>query len=193
MARSRRAQKISHDLGDLIDPDREWRRRSEAVALTGSVQAKRELAEECERKGMWDDAIKLYRESAQGMFADDPALLIALARAQLGAGDGHGAQTTLDRLRDAHPKLQNQDAHLLYARSLEAQERFAEAAQEYESLSHYYAGFEARTRYGLLLLRQGEIDKARSLFEDVIRASNARRVIVTEADRDWLKVAKANL
>jgi hypothetical protein len=47
---SRRAQKISHDLGDLIDPDREWRRRSEAVALTGSVQAKRELAEECERR-----------------------------------------------------------------------------------------------------------------------------------------------
>jgi len=83
-------------IGDLLDPDREWRRRSEAVALTGSVQAKRDLADECERKGMWEDAIKLYRESAQGMFAEDPAILFGLARAQLGAGDGPGAQATLE-------------------------------------------------------------------------------------------------
>lgn len=193
MAKSRRAQKVSNDIGDLLDPDREWRRRSEAVALTGSVQAKRELADECERKGMWGDAIKLYREAAQGMFAEDPALLFGLARAQLGAGDGPEAQATLERLRDAHPKLQNQEAHLLYARTLEAQDRIAEAEEEYESLSGYYAGLEARTRYGLLLLRRGEIERARKLFEDVVKAANARRAIVTESDRDWLKVAKANL
>jgi hypothetical protein len=193
MAKSRRAQKVSNDIGDLLDPDREWRRRSEAVALTGTVQAKRELADECERKGMWEDAIKLYRECAQGMFADDPAILFGLARAELGAGDAAGAQATLERLRDAHPKLQNQEAHLLYARSLEAQDRLKEAEEEYQSLAGYYAGFEARTRYGLLLLRRGEIERARSQFEDVVKAAGARRVTVTEADRDWLKVAKANL
>ncbi|MFO0994675.1 MAG: tetratricopeptide repeat protein [Hyphomicrobiales bacterium] len=119
--------------------------------------------------------------------------MFGLARAQLGAGDGPGAQATLERLRDAHPKLQNQEAHLLYARTLEAQDRFAEAEEEYESLSGYYAGLEARTRYGLLLLRRGEIERARKLFEDVVKAASARRVIVTESDRDWLNVAKANL
>jgi len=96
-------------------------------------------------------------------------------------------------LRDAHPKLQNQDAHLLYARTLEAQDRFKEAEEEYESLVGYYAGLEARTRYALLLLRRGEVERARNLFQEVVRAANARRAIVNEADREWLKVAKANL
>jgi hypothetical protein len=193
LAHSRRAQKVAGNISDIVDPDREWRRRHEAVTLTGSVQAKRELAEECERKGMWQDAIGLYKEAAQGIYVNDPGLLSSLARAQLGSGDAQAAEETLERLREAHPKLQDQEAHLLYARALEAQRRVAEAEEEYEALRHYYAGFEARTRYGLLLLRQGKPDKARILFEDVVKAASARRPIVTDADRDWLKVAKANL
>jgi hypothetical protein len=65
--------------------------------------------------------------------------------------------------------------------------------EEYEALSRYFAGFEARARYGLLLLRNGNPARARELFQDVVRAANARGVLVTETDRDWLKVAKANL
>jgi len=193
LARSRRAQKVTNDIGDIVDPDREWRRRREAVALTGSVQAKRELAEECERKGMWQEAIDLYEDAAQGLFSNDPSLLFGLARAQLGSGDGQAAQATLDSLREAHPKLEDQEAHLLYARALETQGRIAEAEEEYEELRKYYTGFEARTRYGLLLLRRGEPDKARLLFQDVVKAAGTRRLISTEVDRDRLKVAKANL
>src|SRR5262249_162892 len=116
----------------IVDPDREWRRRREAVALTGSVQAKRELAEECEPKGMWQEAIDLYKDAAQGLFSSDPSLLFGPARAQLGSGDGQAAQDTLDSLREAHPKLEDQEAHLLYARALETQGRIAEAEEEYE-------------------------------------------------------------
>jgi hypothetical protein len=193
LASSRRAQKVTSDIGDIVDPDREWRRRREAVELSGSVKAKRELAEECERKGMWQDAIALYREAAQGIYKNDVTLLSGLARAELSSGDGRAAQDTLEQVRDAHPKLQDQEAHLLYARALEAQGLITEAQEEYEALRHYYVGFEARTRYGLMLLRKGEPDKARGLFEDVVKASGARRLVVTDADRDWLKVAKANL
>ena len=82
---------------------------------------------------------------------------------------------------------------LHYARALETQGRIAEAEEEYEELRKYYTGFEARTRYGLLLLRRGEPDKARLLFQDVVKAAGTRRLITTEVDRDWLKVAKANL
>lgn len=35
--------------------------------------------------------------------------------------------------------------------------------------------------------------KSRIGSKQVMRASAARRVIVTDADKDWLKVAKANL
>lgn len=193
LANTRRARRVSANIGDLIDPNKEWRQRHEAALRTDSVDTKLALAEECERKGMWDEALKLYHSSAQGIFADDPAILFRLARTQLSAGQAEAAEKTLDDLRAAHPKMQHQEGHLLYARALEAQERLDEAREEYEALSHYYAGLEARVRYGLLLLRLGEPAKAKSLFEDVVRAGKARSFDLLEADRDWLKVARTNL
>ena len=193
LGNTRRARQIAGSIGDIVDPDREWRRRHEAAVHTHSVDTKLALAEECERKGMWGEAIQLYQTAAQGVFADDPVLLFGLARAQLSSGDPRAAEDTLDRLRKAHPSTRHQEAHLLYARALEAQDRMAEAKEEFEALSGYYTGFEARTRYGLLLLRTGEPGRARALFEDVAKAGSARRVAVLDADRDWLKVAKANL
>lgn len=193
LASTRRARHVTGGIGDIIDPDREWRRRHEAASRTDSVETKLALAEECERKNMWPDAIKLYETAAQGVFADDIALLFGLARSQLASGDPKAAEATLNRLRQAHPSIQHQGAHLLYARVLEAQGRLAEAKQDYEALCGYYAGFEARTRYGLLLLRTGEPSRARALFEDVVKAGNSRRITVLEGDQEWLKVARANL
>jgi hypothetical protein len=190
---TRRARRVAAGIGDIIDPNREWKRRHEDALRTDSVDTKRALAEECERKAMWPEAISLYQTAAQGVFADDPALLYGLARAQLGSGDGKAAEDTLDRLRAAHPDITHQEAHLLYARALETQNRLREAADEYEALSGYYAGLEARTRYGLLLVKLGELARAQTLFQDVVRAGTSRRFSLLETDRGWLKVAKANL
>lgn len=193
LANTRRARGVASDVGTLIDPDREWRKRRDEANRTDSVEAKRALAEECERKGMWREAAGLYEAAAHGIFADEPWVLAGLARSQLGASDAHAAEATLDRLRAAHPNLEHAEGHLVYARVQEALGRMAEAEEEYESVSRYYLGLEARTRYGLLLLRRGSANKARSLFDEVVRASNARGVIMTPADREWAKVAKANL
>ncbi len=193
LGQTRRARRVAGGISDLVDPNREWRRRHDEASRTDSVETKRALAEECERKNMWAEAISLYQTAAQGIFADDAPLLFGLARAQLASGDAAAAEATLNRLRAAHPDMVHQDGHLLYARALEAQDRLAEAAEEYAHLSRYYAGLEARTRYGLLLLRLGEPAKARALFEDVVRAGTARRVTIVKADQDWLKVARANL
>ncbi len=192
LAHSRRGQAVAGGIGNLVDPHREFRRRREEAERTDSVDTKLALAEECERKAMWSEAISLYEAAAAGIFADDPAVLFGLARAQLGSGDARAAEETLDRLRAAHPDLTHQEGHLLYARALEAQNRLAEAASEYEVLSGYYAGLEARSRYGLLLLKTGEPARAAAMFEAVLRAGNVRGILLTPADREWLKVARAN-
>jgi hypothetical protein len=43
------------------------------------------------------------------------------------------------------------------------------------------------------LSKKGRAEEARNLFQEVIRASNARPVAITPADKDWIRVAKANL
>jgi hypothetical protein len=193
LAYTRRGRRIAGGVSNLIDPDREWRQRFDDAQRTDSVDTKLALAEECERKSMWAEAIALYETAAKGLFEHDETVLFGLARAQFGAGDAKAAEATLNRLRAAHPGLRHQDAHLLYARILETQGRLAEALDEYEAVADYYTGFEARTRYGLLLLRNGNTLRARDLFDGVVRASTMRGIVLSDDDRGWLKVAKANL
>jgi len=193
MFRTRSAQQAGKTIGTMLDPDKEWRERLARAELVDSVDAKRALAEECEKRGQWDDAIRLYKTAATGIFADDPAVLQGLARAQLGSGDAEASLDTLRKLEELQPSLRNQQAHLLLARALEASGHTEEALEEYEAVSRYFAGYEARSRYGLLLLKQGKVQQARDLFQEVVKASSARPVAVTPADKEWIRIARANL
>jgi hypothetical protein len=190
---TRAARRAAKGIGTALDPDKEFRARMAQAELVDSVDAKRALAEECEKRGQWADAIRLYKTAATGIFADDPAVLLGLARAQLGSGDAQGALDTLHKFEEVQPGYRNQEAHLLLARALEATGHVDEALAEYEAVSRYYAGFEARSRYGLLLQKQGRAQQARELFQEVVRASSARPVAVTPGDKEWIRVAKTNL
>ncbi len=193
MVRSHEARKVATNIHAVLDPDKEWRERVKQAELVDSVDAKRALAEECEKKGLWADAIRLYQAAATGIFADDPAVLTGLARAQLGAGDATAALETLHRLEEAQPHPLTQDSHLLLARALEATGRTDEALAEYDDVTRYFAGFEARARYGLLLLKQGRVSEARDLFIEIVRSSSAKPVAMAPGDKEWIRIAKANL
>lgn len=193
MGETRRGREVRQGLTDIIAPDREFKRLHAEARTSDTVGSKQALAAECERKGMWTEAIQLYSAAAQGMYADDPGLLTGLARAHLANGTARSALDVLERLRAAHPDLDHQEAHLTYARCLETLGRTAEAEAEYEELSTYYTGLEARTRYGLILLKKGEPEQARAIFQSVVRASEARGVVLSETDKSWLKVARSNL
>lgn len=193
LANSRRARKVASDLRTVVDPHREWRELSTQIRESDTIDAKCKFAEECERKEMWSEAITMYRQAAQGYFADDPDLLRRLARAELGSGDAKAALQILDDLRAKHPEYQNQGAHLTYARALEALDRLVEARAEYQALSGYFIGVEARTRYALLLDRLGEPLTARKLFEEVVRTSRARGIVLSDDDREWVRIAKARI
>src|SRR5262249_29368385 len=69
LANSRRARSVAGDIRTVVDPHREFRKLSVQAEETDSVDAKLKFAEECERKGMWPEAIKLYRQAAQGIFS----------------------------------------------------------------------------------------------------------------------------
>lgn len=193
VANSRRARRVATDIRSVVSPDADWHALRRDAQERDTVEAKSKLARECERKGMWVEAIAVYRQAARGPYVDDPGLLSDLARALLGSGNAEAALTTLDRLRAGNPDYQNQDAHLTYARALETIGREQEARQEYRAIAQYYVGTQARTRYALLLLKLGEPAAAKRLFEEVVRVSKARSVVLTDADREWVRVAQRNL
>jgi hypothetical protein len=193
LASTRRGQRVVSDISTVLDPDRDYRERRAQVELTGTPAAKAALADECARKGMYDDAATLYRSALTGHFSDDPNLLLGLAKVLIEKGDFADCQQTLDHLRAKNPGFSSQDGHLIYARALEGQGKNDEAAADYEAVTGYFAGFEAKVRYGLFLLKLGQVDKAKALLEGVVTTFKQLPRHAQDLNRDWYNVARRNL
>lgn len=193
IARNRRARQIVADVRTIVDPDREYRERKQRAEQSGTAAAKSALAEECSRKGMHDDAVALFRSALTGPHADDPGLLLRFAGVLMEKGDPAEVEKTLDHLRVKNPDYQSSEGHLLYARALEGQSRTEDARREYEAVTAYFAGYEAKVRYGLFLTKLGEVTRAREIFEGVVTAFKKQPRHAQDMNRDWYLVAKANL
>jgi hypothetical protein len=111
-ATSAPARKLADNVVNTVDPGRGYREKKRQVELVGSVQAKRELANECIKRGYFQDAIDLYQSALSGGFETDSALLHGLARAKLLAGDGAGAQAAYERLKAADPAIRESAAEI---------------------------------------------------------------------------------
>lgn len=193
LANNRRSRKVFSDVSTLIDPDREFRERKAQVELTGTPAAKAALADECARKGMFDEAIVLYSAALEEPFANDPTFLMGYARVLIEKGDFAECERALDHLRATNPDFSSQDGHLMYARALEGQNKTEAATTEYEGLIGYFAGFEAKVRYALMLQKLGSVVRARELLDGVVKAYNRQPRHAQALNRDWYNVARRNL
>jgi hypothetical protein len=189
----RAGAKAATTMTKVLDPDRDYRARVRQVEMVGSADAKKALAEECIKRSEFAQAAEIYESAAVGIHADDPALLHGLARARFLNSDPAGAQQALDALRAANPDWVSPDAHLLYARALEGQGKTAEALEDYEALTRYFPGEEARCRYALLLQKEGRVQEARAIFEEVVKSVEGAPKHYRRAQHDWLSVARRNL
>jgi hypothetical protein len=193
MADTRRARRVFTDVTTLVDPDREFRERKADVEMSGTPAAKAALADECARKGMFDEAVVLYRSSLSGLYADDPTLLLGFARVLIEKGDFAECEQVLDHMRDKNKDVQSPEGHLIYARALEGQNKIDATTQEYENLIGYFAGFEAKVRYALFLQKLGNVGKAREVLEGVVNAYKRQPRHAQALNRDWYDVARRNL
>jgi hypothetical protein len=193
IARSKTARRFTDDMVNTVDPGRSYREKKRQVELVGSAQAKRELAQECIKRGYFQDAADLYRSALQGGFENDPALLHGLARAELLTGDGAAAQAAYDRLKAADPVAFSADAELDYARALALQGKNEEALAQYERVVPKYPGEEARCRYALLLEKLGQHDRAQRVFREIVESVRGAPSYYRSRQREWVKIARQNL
>ena len=191
--RSRGAARLGARARQMADPNKAFREAHRAAEMVGSVDAKRALAEEYVARGNYAGAVAIYQDAAQGQFKDDPAVLLGLSRAQFLNGDAAGAQVTLDALQAADPKFVSGEAHLLYARALEAQGKGEEALAEYKKLIGYFSGEEARARYAMLLEKTGARDEARAIYQQVLKSLDGAPARYQRAQKEWGDVARRAL
>ena len=186
-----RARRTVAAVGQALDPGRDYRHFADAVEATPTAENFMRLAEACLGLRRYDEATDLYRRAMVGIHADDPAMLFGLAQARFGAGDAAEAKAMLDRL-NAMPGYESPEAHLLFARCLEALGDLDGALREYEAISRTYPGPEAACRHALLLQKMGRTDEATLIFTDVKKGLDRSPRHVRRLHREWYQLAAAN-
>jgi hypothetical protein len=117
-------------------------------------------------------------------------LLLGLAEAQFGNKDYAVSKATLERLAAENPDFRSAKGHLLYARALEISDDFAKALEEYEAVSAYYAGAEAKYRFANLLEQEGQTERALEIFQDLLLTADVAPHHYQRAQSAWISKSK---
>ena len=164
------AQKVSRAARETLDPNREYREAKQACEDTPTVRNQSRLAHAAAHLGHHAEAEALYAAAAQGVHADDPALLLGRAKALLELGRAAEALTTLEKLGEDAAHGRTPPAALAMARAYDALGRTDEADRAFQWASERMPGFEALARYAAFMARNGRKDEAR----DVVRELDQR-------------------
>jgi hypothetical protein len=189
----RTARRAKAGVRHMIDPNRELRRASTEVEISGNVDARRRLGEELFERSQYEEAIAVYRGGLKGIFEFDPTLLLGVARAQFAQQDFAAARGTLELLAQQNPDFKSVDAKLLYARTLDSQDALDEAEREYAMIAPVYPGAEARLRYGVFLKRRGKLQDAQRVLKDLLDGAKLGPAHYRKAQAEWLDRARREL
>jgi len=188
------ARRFAGSVVKAADPGRDYREKKRQAELVGSVDSKRELAEESVKRGLYAEAVELYESAMQGpLGANDTTLLKGLGRARMLIGDGAAAESLFVKLKQVDPAAFDADAELDYARALALQGKNDEAVAQFEKVVSRYPGEEARARFGLLLESLGQDARAQGLFREILASVKGAPGYYRSRQREWTAIAKAHV
>lgn len=187
---TRTARNLGSSAVSALDPGRELRQRRQALEEADTVDNRRLLAEALVAAGQHEEAMELYRGILTGIHADDPGMLMGMARAAHGLGQYDLTLDTLRKLGETNPRYQPTEAQLLRAMALEGLGRDDEAAADYAQLVAHASGEEVRCRYALLLQRHGDLNAAKALFDEVIARSRRAPRHYRRQEQEWIDLAR---
>ena len=161
------ARRLGTAARETLDPHREYREAKAACDETPTVRNQSRLAAAAMHMQRYDEAERLYRDAAQGVHADDPALLLGLANALLELRRPADALEVLERMGDDAPHGRTPPAALALGRAYEALGRIPEADAALRSASERMPGFEGMARYAAFMARNGRKPEAREAIADM--------------------------
>jgi hypothetical protein len=188
---SQQGRNAEQGIKKTLDPTGDLRQKQKERKMSSSVDATRHLAAELFESEQYEEAIKHYENALTGIYSDDPDLLLGLATTQFSCKQYDEARQTLDQLIEMNPDYRSSEGHLIYARSMEACGDVDKAHEEYTAVVAYYAGAEARLRFGTFLEAQGNNDAALSEYQEIMTAADLAPQHYLIAQENWINDAKA--
>jgi len=188
------ARRFADNVSSMADPGRDYREKLREVERVGSADSKRAFAEECIKRGRFQDAVDMYQAAMSGpLGGNDPVLLRGMGRAKLLAGDGAGAVAAFETLKELDKSAIDADTELDYARALDLVGRTEDAIRQFELIVPRYPGEEARCRYAVLLQKIGRTERAQALFREIVESVRHAPAYYRSRQREWYRIAREQL
>lgn len=161
------ARKLKAGAREALDPHRDYREARAAVDDSPTVHNRMRLAAAAMELGRFAEAEAAYREAAQGVHAEDPALQLGRARALIELGR---AAEALDALQALERQGEvSAPATLAFARAYDQLQRPDDAERAYRAAVERMPGLEAIARYAAFLRRVGRGPEAAELVAEIDR------------------------
>ena len=180
-------------LQDKISPERHLHKLGEELAIAETNQNHYALANELARLGRYHEAVPHYQQALSGIFVHEAAMMLSLAQAQFAIQEFATCQQTLEDVMHYNPDFQSADGHLLFARTLAAQEKYADAQSEFDVLVSYYPGPQARIYYAEMLEKMSRLREANEQYVAVIDTAKRSRAHYRKRHQEWIKTAHERL
>lgn len=162
-----KARKVGQAARDILDPQREYRAATQAVDDAPTVANRARLAAAASGLGKHAEAERLYAEALQGMYADDPQLLLGRANALIELNRSAEALPLLESLSAQSPAARTPNVALAMGRAYHAQGRETEADTALRWAAAHLPGFEGMARYAVFLAQTGRKDEAREALAEI--------------------------
>jgi hypothetical protein len=193
---SRGAHVAARAITQFVDPDRAVRASRSEFERSPTVASRLRLGAALLEAGQANEALEHYRAAASGPFAQDPAVLLGLARAQFAVNRYAEADAALMSLFGAHPHMRQQaEPALLYARTLAAL-RAAGTRAAFETALACASDAAPRCLFADWLAAQpDEADRRRAaaLYADIVQDGKHWPRHARAHNREWLQRAQSAL
>lgn len=186
-----KAQKARQVARQVLDPQREYREAGKAVEDTPTVANRARLAAAAAGLGKHAEAERLYAEALQGMYADDPQLLLGRANALIELDRAAEALPLLEGLSAQSPAARTPNVALAMGRAYHALGRHAEADTALRWAAAHLPGFEGMARYAVFLAQTGRKDEAREALAEIDKRLAKTHSHFRKEARGWRDLAAA--
>jgi hypothetical protein len=187
------AQRVRSAARQALDPQREYREAAQAVDDAPTVANRARLAVAAAGLGRHDEAERLYAEALQGLYADDPQLLLGRANALIELNRPAEALPLLEILGAQSPAGRTPQVALALGRAHHALGRTAEADTALRWAAAHLPGFEGMARYAVFLADTGRKDEAREALAEIDKRLAKTHAHFRKEARGWRDLAAGSV